>query len=132
MTKLTAAQLQKRLEELERRLGRVPSARVPAKQPTDPRDRADYVAHGSDKHAAFIGLKRTDDEADPYAVDGWTLEDPTQFGPGANDQYIIRVTRQKVSELTSPMPTPQSKDPRKPHFAPVLWTPDIPFSQITE
>lgn len=98
----------------------------------DPRDRADYVEHGSDDHAALLGLRKATDEDGKLVIDGWTLEDITQYGPAASDEFLMRVLRQKINELTMEIPTYQSVDPRAPNFRPTMWTPGTRLADITE
>ena len=128
----TTKELQRRIEQLEaiveRFTGRSAS---PRRAPLRPQDRADYIAQGSDKHATFLGLVRANED-ETLACDGWTLLDSTLYGPNVTEKFLERILAQKVNELNTPMPTPQSKDPTAPNFAPVLWDPSIPLSQITE
>ena len=84
--------------------------------------RPDYVKHGSDRHAALLGLKKAQD-GDAPALKGYALEDITQYGPAASEKYLEAVLRQKVNELTTPMPAVQSDDPSKPHYAPPMFVP---------
>jgi len=94
------------------------------KQPTNP----DYIAHGSDRHAAFLGLVKAE-EGDEPQQDGWTLADITMYGPSARPEYLKRVLAQKVSELTTLPPETQSENPLAPNFAPPMWVPsDEPVS----
>ena len=125
----TISQLQKRLAKLESLL--LEKTGVAVAPSNDPRDRPDYVERGSDRHAAMLGLKKAASD-DDLQQDGWTLEDITQFGPNVTEKYLKALLFQKANELTSPMPTYQSKDPREPFFAPTLWTTDMPLSQLTE
>lgn len=87
----------------------------------------DYIAHGSDGHAAFLGLVKAkeDDEPRLKAPDGtcWTLADVTMYGPVATPMYLRQTLAQKVSELTTLPPEVQSEDPRLPNYAPPMWTP---------
>ena len=87
-----------------------------------PEDRADYIKHGSDRHATFMGLVFAEKD-DPFGYEGWKLVDRTIFGPNARPEFLTEVLRQKVSNLTSPIPTIQSDDPRKPHYAPKMIVP---------
>ena len=87
------------------------------------KDQADYIAHGSPEHSVLLGLKKADKD-DGIQVDGWTLVDLTMFGPQVTETYLREVIRQKVSELkTGAPPVPQSDDPRKPGYAPLMWEP---------
>ena len=82
----------------------------------------DYIAHGSDGHAAFLGLVKAE-EGDEPQQDGWTLADITMYGPSARPEFLRRVLAQKVSELTTLPPETQSEDPRLPNYAPTMWVP---------
>ena len=75
------------------------------------------VPHGSEEHAALLGLVK---EGTAYE-----LADPTpyiQLDPTGRLESII--TRQRVAELTTGFPKLQSDDPRKPNYAPPLWLPN--------
>lgn len=87
-------------------------------KPTNP----DYIAHGSDGHAAFLGLVKAN-EGDEPQQDGWMLADITMYGPSARPEYLKRVLAQKVSELTTLPPETQSENPLAPHYAPPMWVP---------
>ncbi len=79
----------------------------------------DHVVHGSEQHAAILGLI-----PDKTAPLGYRLADPTAFGPQATQAYMDEVLRQKVTTLKAgPPPMPQTKDPTKPNYAPPLWVP---------
>jgi hypothetical protein len=93
-----------------------------AKRKVGPAGNYDYVEHGSDQHAAMLGLKKAEDHDVPQ-VDGWALQDPTQFGPAARPEFIEQFLRQRVSELTTLPPVMQSVDPLAPNYAPPLWQP---------
>lgn len=82
----------------------------------------DYVAHGSDQHAEWLGLIKAEEDDEPQR-DGWTLADITMYGPSARPEFLRRVLAQKVSELTTLPPVVQSDDPLAPHYAPPLWMP---------
>ncbi len=91
-------------------------------------EQTDFVKHGSDQHAALLGLKKAGKD-DEFQIEGWTLIDTTMFGPQVTDRYLSEVLRQKVATLKSPPPLPQSEDPRRPNYAPKLWVPnDQPIS----
>ena len=93
-------------------------------KPTNP----DYIPHGSDRHAAHLGLVKAK-EGDEPQQDGWTLADITMYGPSARPEYLRRVLAQYVSELTTLPPEVQSDDPRAPNYAPPMWVPsDEPVS----
>lgn len=88
--------------------------------------RADYVEHGSPRHAEMLGLKKAVKD-DALQLEGWTLEDLTAWGPQAmaNDMaYLREILRGKVSTLKSgPPSTPQSDDPLGANYAPPLEDP---------
>ena len=88
-------------------------------RPTNP----DYIERGSARHAAFLGLIEADEDDEPQ-YEGWTLADPTLWGPTARPEFLARTLKQKVNELTMEMPEIQSDDPRLPFYAPPPWTPD--------
>ena len=128
-TKPTVADLQREIAVLKADLARLtgrPASRA------EPEEQADYVEHGSDEHAALLGLRKATEEDGEFVIDGWALEDITTYPPSVTPEFLKRVLRQKVNELTTKMPVTQSVDPRKPHFAPVMWKPGQPFRQITE
>ncbi len=121
-------QLQDQVAELQRQLGRLDGTHV---EPNEPEVQTDYVEHGSDRHAGMLGLKKASEEDKPQ-TDDWALEDIVSYGPTANKEFLEQLLRQKVNELTSKIPIPQSKDPLAPHFAPTLWQPGMRLAQITE
>ncbi len=82
----------------------------------------DYIEHGSDGHAAFLGLVEAENGDEPQQ-DGWALADVTMYGPAATPQYLKQTLAQKVSELVTPPPEVQSDDPRLPNYAPTMWVP---------
>jgi len=84
----------------------------------------DYVEHGSDRHAALLGLRKAEKDDEPQ-FDSWALADITMYGPNARPEYLVRVLRQKINELKSKPPVMQSKDPFKPHYAPPIWKPTV-------
>lgn len=84
-----------------------------------PKRGPDYVEHGSEKHAALLGLI-----PDPKSPSKYRLADGTAFGPQATQAYLDEVLRQKISTLESGPPAyPQTEDPTKPSYAPPLWVP---------
>lgn len=88
----------------------------------------DAIPHGSDGHAAFLGLIEAEEDDEPQ-LGGWALADITMYGPSARPEFLRRILAQKVSELTTPMPEMQSDDPRLPHYAPSMWVPsDTPVT----
>jgi len=127
----TTKELQRRIEQLEAIVERFTGRTASRATPLRPEDRADYIKQGSDKHATFLGLVRANED-ETLVCDGWTLLDSTLYGPNVTEKFLERILAQKVNELNTPMPMPQSKDPTAPHFAPVLWDPSIPLAQITE
>jgi hypothetical protein len=88
-------------------------------KPTNP----DYVKHGSDRHAALLGLVPAEKD-DELQHEGWALGDLTLYGPMARPEFLTQMLKQKVNELCSPTPEMQSEDPSKPFYAPPIWEPD--------
>ena len=82
----------------------------------------DYVEPGSDEHAAILGLIRAT-EGETLVMGGWTLSDPMAYGAHATEKYLLRRLQSCVSELHGKQPELQSKDPRKPGYAPDMWRP---------
>jgi hypothetical protein len=85
--------------------------------------RADYVEHGSDRHAEMLRLVKAD-KNEELQLEGWTLEDKTAWGPEAmaHDMKFLReILAGKVRTLKSgPPPAPQSEDPLAPNYAPPI------------
>ena len=93
-----------------------------AKQPTN-KKRSDYLPHGSDKHAALIGIRKATDD-DELKYKGWTLTDMTAFGPQTTMTYLKEVLRQKVSVIDAGAPPmPQSEDRDEANYAPPMFNP---------
>ena len=126
--RITNKELQAQIEALQHRLGQITGHQVTA---TEPEKQMDYVAFGSDQHAGLLGIRKATDSDKPQ-VDGWAMEDIVSWGPTASAEFLEQMLRQKVNELTAKMPKTQSRDPLAPHFAPIMWRPGIPLSQITE
>lgn len=118
------AQIDALTEQLNRMTGR-------DEIPIDPNVQTDFVAHGSDRHAFLLGLKKAGDD-DRLVVDGWTLEDVTMFGPACTIEFLEQFLLQKVNELNTEMPEIQSRDPREPNFAPTMWRPGTKLADLTE
>jgi len=83
-----------------------------------PRKNPDYVAHGSERHAALLGLRKADKD-DELACEGWTM-DVTNYPPDTTELWFRRELRSKVNELNSETPKYQSKNPGAPFYAPEL------------
>jgi hypothetical protein len=88
----------------------------------DGRVQYDYVEHGSNEHAAFLGLrpaKKGDEiqyegwalDGEPYGVIGWTAEAKLAFLKG------------KVSGFLTKPPEVQSENPNALGYAPEIWLP---------
>jgi hypothetical protein len=90
-----------------------------AKKPTNP----DYIEHGSERHAALLGLVKAGEDDEPQH-EGWALADVTMYGAAARPEFLLQTLKQKVSELTTPPPVMQSEDPLAPNYAPPMWMPD--------
>jgi hypothetical protein len=75
---------------------------------------------------ALLGLtKATKGDEDTFDVyEGYRLVDPAPTLSLDPTGRMTRLTlRQKVSELRSAPPKPQSDDPSRPNYAPPLWVP---------
>lgn len=75
----------------------------------------DYIAHGSPQHAAFLNLKKATGKDEPLEHKGWTLADPTIYGPNARPEFLQAVLVQRVNELETA--------PTVPPNAPAMFTP---------
>jgi hypothetical protein len=124
-------QLERVVEDLRRRLGLDREERKAWHESDDPRERPDYVEHGSDEHAAVLGLQKAEEDyRDGPKLNGWRLIDPWMFGH--DRRYQRYVLAQKVNELSTPFPELQSVSRRDPFFAPTMWMPEEgPFSKET-
>jgi hypothetical protein len=93
-----------------------------------PEDRPDYIAHGSDKHAAFLGLAKVEPGDDAYHLTEFTsprtgityrLEDEmgaVRHYPHIDPEKAIKlVLQQKVNELEI---TPEVPADAPPMFRP--------------
>jgi hypothetical protein len=70
------------------------------KRKTD-QHQTDFVPHGSDQHAALLGLRKGEDGE-------WVLDDPTIYGPAARPEFLEHVLRQKVAALNTPPEIPDN------------------------
>lgn len=77
-------------------------------------EQTDHVKFGSVQHAQLLGLVKAEKD-DELQYKGWTLQDPTQWGPNARPEFVKAQLIQKVSELTNA--------PTVPAGAPTMWTP---------
>lgn len=82
-----------------------------------------FVPHGSPQQAAMMGIREADED-DFIKYRGMTLVDITICGEQASKAYIMTVLKQKVNSWMSLVPLPQSKNPRAPFYAPVMWEPE--------
>jgi hypothetical protein len=75
------------------------------------------VPHGSDEHAALLGLTK--------GADGkYELQDPVplvQLDPTGRLERVV--LNQKIGALQTGFPKLQSRDPFAPNYAPPLWRP---------
>jgi len=130
-----------RIEALERQIAEL-TGRVPHERDIPLEDRPDYIAHGSEKHVAFLGLREATPEETAraekqeaqgeigLAYQGYVLQDITAFGVTAKAEMLKAILMQKVHQLKPP-PAPQSDDPLAPNYAPPLWVPSgIPVSGV--
>jgi len=135
MAKDELAELRQEVQELKMLLGQLTGQPHTRDIPLE--ERADYIEHGSDRHAAWLGLRKATPEEQKskeqkdedgkgqvaLVVDGWTLQDITAFGVTADKDFLLAVLRQKVSQLTSPVPSYQTIDKNAPDYAPPMWRP---------
>jgi len=92
-----------------------------------PAGNTDYIAPGSDRHAAILQLKEAG-EHDAYVLEDskgkkWALVDATAFGPQVTEAYLREVLRQRVAELETAHTPIQSDDPFAPGYAPKMIIP---------
>ena len=84
----------------------------------------DFVALGSDQHAAMLGLRKATEEDGAFNYEGWAFEDLAyRCGFNALPEIIMVKLRNEVNLLRSEPPVPQSKDRNAPHWAPRMWEP---------
>lgn len=83
-----------------------------------PKQNKDYVKHGSDRHAAILGLRKASAD-DEFNLDGWTL-DVTNYPPNTTEIWFRQELKGKVNDLNSEPPQYQSRDPGAPFYAPEL------------
>jgi len=123
----TVKELEEQLRTLQQTL-EAHGIRQPAPAATRPEDRADYFAHGSDKHAAFLGLVPAEPGdgdhityTSPRTGRTFRLEDEiTQFMTYHDPEKAAQLTlQQKVNELEI--------EPEVPEDARPIWRPiDVP------
>jgi len=123
-----------RIDALERKIARL-TGHVPQPKELPLEERADYIKHGSERHIAFLGLRKATpkevaqsdkrEEANEIGLvyEGYVLEDITAFGVTAEAAMLKAILMQKVHQLAGP-PLPQSDDPNAPNYAPTLWVPE--------
>ena len=85
----------------------------------------DYIAHGSDGHADFLGIRKATKDDDPdLIIEGWTLADISPYGvTGWQKDTKRALLAQRVSEFLTKPPEMQSEDPQADHYAPPMWSP---------
>ncbi len=97
-------------------------ARKQERRQPGPAGNLDYIEHGSDQHAALLGLKKAE-QGDSPEFEGWTLADVMTWGPNATEMFLMNMLKSKVNELTSEPPQYQSEDPLMPNYLPPMWQP---------
>lgn len=129
MANKTNAELAKEVRELRAMVERLTGTAPRTEGELPPEERPDYIAHGSDEHAAFLGLREVKKDADvtPYAEapNGkyYTLMDKTIFGTAVRSEFLQAFLEQRVNELQAPTVPPE---------APPMWRPtEAPTSGIT-
>jgi len=128
MARTSVTELEAQVQELRGIINRL-TGNVPRTEDMAPEDRPDYMPHGSDRHAAFLGLREVaeDDEIKPKAKgpnEKWyTLQDRTMFGIAVREEFLEAYLQQRVGELQKPTVHPE---------APPMWVPtEAPASGIT-
>lgn len=123
-----------RIEALESKIARL-TGQVPQPKELPLEDRADYIEYGSERHVAFLGLRKATSKETAVAkkrenaneiglvYEGYVLEDITAFGVTAEAAMLKAILMQKVHQLAGP-PLPQSDDPNAKNYAPPLWVPE--------
>ena len=121
--------LEDRVKYLEAELARL-TGKMPRAENIPPEERPDFIPHGSERHAAFLGLRKAE-KGEELQHEGYALRDLTLFGVGVRPMFLKSILQQKVSQLLAEFPQTQSDSPMLPHFAPPMWVPDdIPVSGI--
>lgn len=128
---VTNAELQQKVRQLEELLARHGIRQEPTVEDLTVEERPDYIEHGGERHAAFLGLEQVDDDeaeemdlvAEGTNGQRWTLEDRTVLGLAADDEFLLAFLRQRVNELRGP-PEPQSFDRSEPNYKQPMWVPD--------
>lgn len=96
-----------------------------ARKATNNGVKSDYIEHGSDRHAQLLNLRKSSKDDDPELIfGGWTFMDFTMYGAQANQNFLKAILRQRVGELNSKPPIPQSDDRSKDNYAPPMFDPD--------
>ena len=81
-----------------------------------------YIAFGSTKHAALLGLQKATPEDAALTFKGWTLSDPGMWGPNATEFFLMNQLRAKVNEF--------SRVPSVPDDAPDMWRPSPDDAEV--
>jgi len=109
--RLELIKMNQRIQDLEQRLAVATGVSAPPKL-LEPEEQPDYIPHGSDRHAALLGLIKGESGS-------WELDDPLQyaarFGVAATPEFLSILLKQKVNELM--------RKPSVPDNAPALWIP---------
>lgn len=86
------------------------------------------VKPGSARHMHLMGLRKVTEadrkrETFKLEYDGLTLIDPTQYGLNVREETLHLILQGKVATFRTKPKEPQSKDRRKPNYAPPMFLP---------
>lgn len=116
------ADLKSTVDQQQRIINRL-TGNVPRTEDLPPKERPDYIEHGSEQHMDFLGLKivakgELDDDEITVEEDGkiYAFVDPTQFGLTVEPRILKALLRQRVNQLTMPIVVPAD--------APSMWIPE--------
>lgn len=128
MARTSVAELEQQVAELRAIINRL-TGNVPRTEDMAPEDRPDYIPHGSDRHAAFLGLREVEEDDEmklkTQGPNGkwYTLQDRTVFGIAVREEFLEAFLQQRVGELQKPEVHAE---------APSMWVPtEAPASGIT-
>lgn len=128
MAQKTVSDLEAEVRELRDIINRI-TGNVPRTEDVAPEDRPDYIAHGSPRHVAFLGLIEVGEKDDVTPKTAgpngkyYTLQDKTMFGVAVRSEFLQAFLEQRVGELTGPRVHPE---------APPMWRPtEVPASGLT-
>lgn len=132
MANMTNAELAQIVRELQAQVDRLTGKTPVTDVDVPPEERADYIAHGSEEHAAFLGLRKLDKDeikaeqekehgllAEGPDGEFYTLIDRTIFGVAVRHEFLEAFLEQRVGQLREPEVHPQAPPMWRPTEAPV-------------